>query len=316
MSLSNNATQGTTADISTLSAGGVANAAAQDSFCASTTCVISIIYDQSANANHLTPAPPGGAASGPGPNGFDIAASAVGAPVFLNGRKAYGVFIEPTSGYRNNAAKGTATGDGPQGMYAVFDGTHYNSNCCFDYGNAEVNNDDNGNGHMEAIYFGSNTGYSTGTGNGPWVMADLENGLYSWNTTGPNPNEPSSTSRFVTATVKGKPGIWALRGGDSTTGSLTTYWNASRPSPGYSPMSKEGAIILGIGGDNSNGAQGTFYEGCMTSGYPLTASENAVQSNIVGARYSVAPLVSGPAFKVGSTITLRATTSCCTGDCK
>ena len=33
-------------------------------------------------------------------------------------------------------------------------------------------------------------------------------------------------------------------------------------------MHKEGAIILGIGGDNSKGSAGTFYEGVMTSGYP------------------------------------------------
>jgi hypothetical protein len=32
------------------------------------------------------------------------------------------------------------------------------------------------------------------------------------------------------------------------------------------PTPHEGAIILGIGGDNSNGAQGNFFEGVMTSG--------------------------------------------------
>ena len=50
-------------------------------------------------------------------------------------------------------------------------------------------------------------------------------------------------------------------------------------------MKKEGAIILGIGGDNSIGAAGTFYEGVMTSGYPSDATENAVQANIVAAGY-------------------------------
>ena len=50
-------------------------------------------------------------------------------------------------------------------------------------------------------------------------------------------------------------------------------------------MKKQGAIILGIGGDNSNGADGTFYEGVMTSGYPSDATENAVQANIVAAGY-------------------------------
>jgi len=81
---------------------------------------------------------------------------------------------------------------------------------------------------------------------------------------------------------------------------------------GYNPMSKEGAIILGIGGDNSNGAQGTFYEGVMTSVYPSDATENSVQANIVAAKYAITSLTSGPALTVGSSISLRATTACCT----
>lgn len=77
-------------------------------------------------------------------------------------------------------------------------------------------------------------------------------------------------------------------------------------------MSKEGSIILGIGGDNSVGAQGTFYEGVMTSGYPSDATENSVQANIVAAKYAVAPLSTGPSLSVGASVSLRATTSCCT----
>jgi hypothetical protein len=50
-------------------------------------------------------------------------------------------------------------------------------------------------------------------------------------------------------------------------------------------MHKEGAIILGIGGDNSNGADGSFFEGAMTSGYPSDTTENAVQASIVSAGY-------------------------------
>ena len=64
-------------------------------------------------------------------------------------------------------------------MYAIFDGTHYNGGCCFDYGNAETNSRDNGNGTMEAIYFGNIKVWGYGAGNGPWIMADLENGLFS-----------------------------------------------------------------------------------------------------------------------------------------
>ncbi|MET8162563.1 arabinofuranosidase catalytic domain-containing protein, partial [Sphaerisporangium sp. NPDC005289] len=64
--------------------------------------------------------------------------------------------------------------------------------------------------------------------------------------------------------------------------------NGVRPNvSGYNPMKKEGAIILGIGGDNSIGAAGTFYEGVMTSGYPSDATEDAVQANITAAGYAV-----------------------------
>lgn len=43
-----------TLDVGVLSAGGYANAAAQDSFCSGTACVITKIYDQSAKHNDLT----------------------------------------------------------------------------------------------------------------------------------------------------------------------------------------------------------------------------------------------------------------------
>jgi hypothetical protein len=303
---------GAVANIAPLSAGGVANAAAQDTFCAGTTCLITIIYDQSGRGNHLTQAPPGGF-KGPEANGYDNLASATGAPVTLNGHKAYGVFVSPGTGYRNNAPSGTAKGDAAEGMYAVFDGTHYNGGCCFDYGNAETNNLDTGNGHMEAIYFGDNTAWGSGSGSGPWIMADLENGLFSGANPKNNAGDPSISHRFLTAVVKGGPNKWALRGGNAASGSLSTYYNGARPSVrGYNPMSKEGAIILGIGGDNSVSAQGTFYEGVMTSGYPSDATENAVQADIVAAKYATTSLTSGPALAVGSSISFRATTACCT----
>ncbi|KAH8880723.1 alpha-L-arabinofuranosidase [Thozetella sp. PMI_491] len=306
-----------TLNVSPLSAGGVANAAAQDSFCAGTTCVITILFDQSGKGNHLAQAPPGGAAQGPEANGFDNLASAIGAPVTLNGQKAYGVFISPGTGYRNNVPNGIATGDAAEGMYAIFDGTHYNGGCCMDYGNAEVTSTDPGDGHMEAVYFGLGTGYDTGAGNGPWILADLENGLYaSADGHSKLANLPSMTSRFVTAIVKGNSGNqWAVRGGDANSATLSTYYSGPRPGQGtsnYNPMKKEGAIILGIGGDNSNWSQGTFYEGVMTTGYPSDATENAVQANIAAAGYAAGQMTSGPALTVGSAVSLRATTSCCT----
>jgi hypothetical protein len=141
-------------------------------------------------------------------------------------------------------------------------------------------------------------------------MADLENGLFSGSSPDNNSGDPSISYRFLTAVVKGKANQWAIRGANAASGSLSTFYSGARPSvSGYNPMSKEGAIILGIGGDNSNGAQGTFYEGVMTSGYPSDATENSVQANIVAAKYATASLTSGTKLTVGSSISLRATTS-------
>jgi non-reducing end alpha-L-arabinofuranosidase len=300
---------GATTNIAPLSAGGVANAATQDNFCKNTTCLITIIYDQSGHNNHLTQAPPGGAAKGPAAGGFDNLASAIGAPVTLNGQKAYGVFIAPGTGYRNNKASGTATGDAPEGIYAVLDGTHFNGGCCFDYGNAETSSDDTGAGHMEAIYFGDIRVWGTGAGNGPWIMADLENGLFSGQGAANNANDPTISDRFLTAVVKGESNQWAIRGGNAASGSLSTFYSGVRPN-GYNPMKKEGAIILGTGGDNSDGAQGTFYEGAMTSGYPSDATENSVQANIVAAKYATSS--NGPVANVDSSVSLRSAAACCT----
>jgi hypothetical protein len=77
-------------------------------------------------------------------------------------------------------------------------------------------------------------------------------------------------------------------------------------------MHKEGAIILGIGGDNSKGSAGTFYEGVMTAGYPTDATENNVQNNITTAGYGTSGGGGGGPFSPGARMSLRATTSCCT----
>jgi hypothetical protein len=268
-----------TADIGPLTTGGFANSAAQDAFCAGTLCSISILYDQSGKGNHLTSAPLGGAVNTP-----DSEAIATALKVTLNGHAAYGVFVTPGVGYRRNAATGIPTGDQAEGEYMVSSGTHYNAGCCFDYGNAETNNLDTGSGHMEAIYLGNNAWWGSGSGNGPWVMADLENGLFSGQGAAMNAGDTSVGFPFLTATLKGGANQWAIKAGNAQSGTLTQMYSGVRPA-GYNPMSKEGAIILGIGGDNSNAASGSFFEGAMTSGYPSDATETAVQANIIAVGY-------------------------------
>jgi hypothetical protein len=271
---------GTTTDIYPLSAGGAANAATQNSFCSGTTCVITEIFDQSGHGNNLTDAPAGGAAGGP-----DGLANATAAPVDVDGHAVYGVYIAAGDGYRDDSTKDIATGNALESEYAVLDGTHYDNGCCFDYGNAETNNDDDGAGAMEAIYFGTEKSWGYGSGNGPWIMADMENGLFSGSAVHLNSGDPTISHRFDTAMIEGGANLWAILGGNAQSGSLFTGYSGVRPS-GYNPMKKQGAIILGIGGDNSKASDGTFYEGVMTTGYPSAATEAAVQANIVAADYT------------------------------
>jgi hypothetical protein len=268
----------TTATISAVSAGGVAESSVQDAFCKGTQCTIETIFDQSPQKNHIVTAPAGGAAHHP-----DKGVNATKAPLTLGGKKVYAAYFEGGMGYRNDTTTGIAKGDEPESMYMVTAGKHYNNGCCFDYGNAEVDARDHGAGTMECIYFGNSSGWGHGSGHGPWIMGDLENGLWAGDQHA-MPQVPQDYE-FVTAMVKGDSNNhWAIKGGDATTGDLTSLYDGVRPR-GYSPMKKQGAILLGIGGDNSDWAIGTFYEGVMTQGFSSDATDAAVQANIVAAGY-------------------------------
>jgi hypothetical protein len=143
---------------------GYADAAAQDRFCINTLCVINRIYDQSGKGNHLYQAPPGPNFPGPAKGGFDTQPIADMAPITISGHKAYGVFIMPGMGLRDNNASGIAIDDEPEGIYSVIDGTHYASGCCFDYGNSSTNGRAVGTGTMETTYFGTSTVWGCGNG--------------------------------------------------------------------------------------------------------------------------------------------------------
>ena len=191
----------------------------------------------------------------------------------------------PGDGYRDDSTRNIATGNNPESEYAIFDGTHYNGGCCFDYGNAETNNDDDGAGTMEAIYFGNIKVWGYGSGNGPWIMADMENGLYSGLQRRLQRQRPDHQLPVHHRHDRGRR---RTSGPSSAATPSPAPWpptSAGSGPRGYNPMQKQGAIILGIGGDNSEGSDGTFYEGVMTTGYASAATEAAVQANIVAAGY-------------------------------
>jgi hypothetical protein len=360
----------TTQDILTLAPGGFANSAIQDEFCQGTSCTINRIYDQSPERNHLDTAPGGGYC-----HDSDTGCNATALPLTVSGYPVYGAFFEAGNGYRNDRTSNVAKGDEPETIYMVTSGDRFNGGCCFDYGNAETDNLDDGAGTMEALYFGSAKGGLNhgGAGVGPWIMADMENAL--WGGDIVTSNEAPINHEFVTAMIKGDkserfaagaythgvdfgnndmepcgaigcvlsgnstndecgakcdatigcigyvfadadcsgesgpicwlksamdyasekscrshrvlgsmPGHWAIKGGNAQSGNLAVYWDGKRAA-GYAPMKKQGAIVLGIGGDNSCSAIGIFYEGVMTKGYTSDGADEAVQANIVAAGY-------------------------------
>jgi hypothetical protein len=106
-------------DIGLLSAGGFANASATEEFCAGTeTCVISNVYDQSPQHNHL------GARHG--------LVNATKHKIVAGGEQVFGMWFDPGFGMHVDNTTGIAMDNQPESIFAVMSGTHYNGACCFD----------------------------------------------------------------------------------------------------------------------------------------------------------------------------------------
>ena len=140
-------------------------------------CWITTVYDQSGQAATTSPRRPAADSAARPWAGLTTPRSPTWAPITIMGHKVYGVFIAPGMGIRNDNAKGTAVDDQAEGQYWVVNGRHYNSGCCFDYGNAETDSRDDGNGTMETTYYGNATAWYHGNPPGPWIMTDQENNL-------------------------------------------------------------------------------------------------------------------------------------------
>ena len=256
--------------------------------------------------NHLRQSPRGGTGNPTTMGGFNSLPIADMAPVTLMGHKVYGIFIEPGMGLRLDDPKGTAVDDQAEGQYWVINGLHYNDGCCFDYGNAEIDSRDDGDGTMETTYFGNSTTWYHGPTPGPWTMTDQENNVVGCVTDSPTnkycPDLPTITWRFVTATTDGEPHHWRTMTGDAQGGDLSIMFDgprvanekATRPEliSSYDPMRKQGAIDLGNGGDNGNWSQGTVYEAAMTAAgtFPTKETNQKIQANVVAAGYDVQSL--------------------------
>ena len=265
--------------------GGFADAVSQDTFCGSATCTVSKLYDQSGKANDLTVAPAGCYTGGAGLMP-DNESDATMHSTTLNGHKVYPLYMVPQDGYRNNSASGIPIAYGSQGIYEVADGTRTSGQCCWDFGNASTNNCNSGN--MAAIFFEKNTFWGYGAGPGPWFMADFEAGVWAGGS-GPsnvqNTSLPSSAVPFAFGTIstmsQGTTPQYSIKVGNAQSGSLTTAYDGPMPNR----LTLSGGIVLGIHQDNENGAQGTFFEGAITSGRPTAATDALVFANVQAAGY-------------------------------
>jgi hypothetical protein len=292
----NSGTGGTTKDIG-ITADGYADTATQDAFCTST-CTVSLLYDQSGNDNKIGTGTKGnyGCDTGDTACSNDYESSATKGTVTAGGHKVYSLYMAAHDGYRsplNVKGKNVPVGKVPQGIYELVDGTRYGDPCCWDFGN--VSPDPKTYADMNTLFFGK-AYWGNGAGSAPWFMADFEAGVWAggskvgdpgWgalNDAHPsNPNNPSMKGvAFAMGILKTDSSKWTLRMADIKSADLSTAWDGALPKP----ISNAGGIVLGVGGDNSNHSYGTFYEGAIVSGFPTAATDLAVMKNIQAIGYT------------------------------
>ena len=292
----NTGTGGSTTDIGMLS-DGYADIATQDTFCGGTVCTVSKLYDQSGNGNDLVRGSKGLTNGGATAAEDDYESSATKLSVTAGGHKVYVLYMNAHEGYRTAlkvTGKGIPSGNKDQGIYEIADGTHYGSQCCWDFGS--VSPDPTKYVTMNTLFFGI-AFWGKGNGNGPWFMGDFEGGVWAggsnngepgWgalNQASPaNTNNPSLGVSFAFGVLHTPVGKYALRMADlSTATDLTTAYDGAIPAG--KTWGNAGGIALGIGGDNSNNSYGTFYEGALTNGSPSNATDLLVMKNAQAVGY-------------------------------
>jgi hypothetical protein len=282
-----------------------------------TTCTVSLLYDQSGRGNHMPVAKGGQRPGGPfAPLDDFETVMDERAALTVGGHPVYSLFMQTRQGYRLAApGNGVPVDQEAQGIYMLADGTRAGNNaCCWDFGN--VTPDPTQFREMNTLFFGE--GYwGDGNGPAPWFGADFEAGVWmggsaegepGWgqlygegdprNNNGiarpPNPNNPSMAGvEFALGFLKtddDADNTYVLRMANAST--ATEIQTAHRgPYPklsfpnGAHGAENQGAVVLGVGGDNSNNSLGTFYEGAVVAGFPDDATELAVMQNIQAARY-------------------------------
>jgi hypothetical protein len=266
-----------------------------DAACGAGVCTVSLLYDQSGRGNHLPVAKRGLSNGGEfaDEDDFETTINVAAAALKVGGRDVYSLYMAARQGYRlTEEGDGVPLGRASQGLYMLADGTHYGTACCWDFGN--VSPDPTRYGVMNTLFLGI-AYWGRGAGQGPWYMADYEAGVWAGGTRAgdpgwgalegehpPNPANPSLRVKYALGFLKTNMNDWSLRMADAATATaVTTAYAGGLPKQ----MNNEGAIVLGVGGDNSNNSWGTFYEGAVLAGFPSDAAELAVLQNIKALGY-------------------------------
>ena len=288
-------TDGKTQDISPAGAGGFVDLNALNTFCSGTTCTVARIYDQSGlgDATHTNDMWQDTVTNQPTVV-FWTAASGTKYPMVVSKGKQW---------LRNRTMTiMIPTGSNPQTEYFVVHGDYAgaiagSNGCCYDYGNMEKLIGDQGPGTMSALYFGDATDWTRGAGNGPWVMLDMENGVFAGGgaitilnagQASVNPNDPSlkyPAPNIVTGLAKTNgTSTFEIKYGNASSGALSIAWNGSLPTnknpTTYIPLQQKGGISLGEGGDGSATGTGAFSEGAIIAAQTSDATDDAIQANL------------------------------------
>jgi hypothetical protein len=297
-SAQNTGTGGQLHDIA-MTADGFADKAAVDAACGSTVCTVAKLYDQSGKGNDITVAKGGLTNGGEYADDDDFETIATKGAIKVGGRDVYALYMEARQGYRQTmAGAGMALGDDPQGIYMLADGTRTGTACCWDFGNVTPN--PKTYAEMNTLFLGV-AYWGRGAGNGPWFGADFEAGVWMGGSEPGDPgwgglndaadapansNNPAMKVKYALGFLKttNSPERYALRMADiQTATAVTTAYAGNYPSTKH--LDSKGAVVLGVGGDNSNNSWSTFYEGAIVAGFPDDATELAVMQNIQAAKY-------------------------------
>ena len=270
-----------------------------------TTCTVSLLYDQSGRENHL-PVAKGGRFDGGIYAELDDFETVMDerAALTVGGRPVYSLLMQARQGYRlTTVGNGVPVEQEAQGIYVLADGTRAGNACCWDFGNVTPNPTQFS--EMNTLFFGE-AYWGDGNGAPPWFGADFEAGVWmggsvegepGWGELNsanrpPNPDNPSMAGvQFALGFLKtddDADNTYVLRMADvSTATELQTAYRGPYPKLSYAGhgADNQGAIVLGVGGDNSNNSFGTFYEGAVLAGFPDDATELAVMQNVQAAGY-------------------------------